>query len=306
VPPNAATHVSNAVAGASKALPASRSGSTAIIIVGFVLAVVGLALTAHPPKRGRLTRFIAFGCYLAAAELLLSLVRHLPVFHRVVVGAVAAVFFLLWEWLSRREPVPTPVMASRPDVQPEASVSADHLNELKVLARAYKTTVGYWRTAQGTQNPNLEKSLWDHCPDAGKALEKVDAELPKQEASARTFRAWLQRQDRALWVAGNSILRAVENDSTALAWSVNSDYLWLDGGSGVAPVAPDTDVAALKRPYEELLARARESSEGKALRAASIKLFAAQADAQSELGHVILLKAIYGKCDLCRAPKQRA
>lgn len=82
-------------------------------------------------------------------------------------------------------------------------------------------------------------------------------------------------------------------------WTVNSGYLWLEGGNGIAPVTEDTDVEALKRPYEQLLTRARASSEGKALRATLAELLAIEQAALAELQRIQMLQVIRGRCELC-------
>jgi len=76
---------------------ASVGGGEIPTILGVVLAVVGIGLTIHPPKRGHFTRWIAFGCYLAAAELLGLLIPAIPLVARVLGGLAAIGAFILIE-----------------------------------------------------------------------------------------------------------------------------------------------------------------------------------------------------------------
>jgi hypothetical protein len=208
----------------------------------------------------------------------------LPILYGVL-GACALIW-LLAEILRRRER------------RHELPVPDAHRDELKALAEAYSTTVRYRRPARGKQHPRLERSFWTHFPDAGKLLEKWDAALAKHQGSEGVFQRWLQDHGRGL-TAGHAVMPAVESGAD-FYWSVNSDYLWLEGGNGIAPVTDDTDVDALKRPYEDLLTRARASSEGKALRATLAELLAIEQGALAELQRIQMLHVIRGRCELCR------
>lgn len=183
--------------------------------------------------------------------------------------------------------------AQAPPIVPEA-----HRDELKALAAAYSKTIRYRRPARGKQHARLEQSFWTHFPDAGKLLEKWDVAVEKYEASAAAFRDWLNAQDQALFVANNAVIRAVES-GTSIFWKIDSGYLWLDGGIGIAPITDDTDAEALKQPYETLLTRARATPEAATLRATLAKLRAVEQDACAELERIAMLKVIRGKCDLC-------
>jgi hypothetical protein len=114
--------------------------------------------------------------------------------------------------------------------QDEPRVPKRHRKELKKLAEAYSTTVRYRRSARGNQHPRLERSLWTHFPDAGKLLEKWDTALAKHQESEDVFQRWLQDHGRGL-IAGHAVMPAVESGGD-FRWTVNSGYLWLEGGNG--------------------------------------------------------------------------
>lgn len=187
---------------------------------------------------------------------------------------------------NREARVPAPIV-------PEA-----HRDELKELAATYSTTVGYRRPARGKQHARLEQSFWTHFPDAGKLLEKWDVALEKHEGSEAAFRQWLNTQDQALLFASNAVMRAIESGAN-LFWKVDSGYLWLDGGLGIAPVTDDANAEALKRPYEALLTRARATPKAATLRATLAELLAVEQAARAELERITMLKVIRGKCELC-------
>jgi hypothetical protein len=177
---------------------------------------------------------------------------------------------------------------------PLREVPASHRNELTQLANAYSTTVGYWRPAQGKQNELLERSFWAHFPEAGRLLEECDAALEQYEEAKRALYAWLlAKDDRGPLVEG-----AIEN-GVSLAWSVNSGCLWLNGGHGIAPVDESTDVDALKRPYEDLLADGAATHEATVVKARRAKLRAKQHEALRELERIGSLHVIRGKCERC-------
>ncbi len=64
-------------------------------------------------------------------------------------------------------------------------------------------------------------------------------------------------------------------------------------------MADETDVEALKQPYEALLTRARATPEAATLRATLAELHAVEQEARAELERINVLKVIRGKCDLC-------
>lgn len=211
----------------------------------------------------------------------------LPILYGVL-SACALIWFLA-ETLRRRE--------RRQGAQSEPPVPDAHRDQLKELAEAYSTTVRYRRAAHGKQHPRLEQSFWRHFPDAGKLLEEWDAALAKHQASEDDFRRWLQEHGRTL-TASHAVMAAVESGAD-FYWSVNSGYLWLEGGNGIAPVSEGIDVEALKRPYEQLLTRARAASEGEALRATLAELLDIEQSALAELQRIQMLHVIRGRCELC-------
>ena len=155
---------------------------------------------------------------------------------------------------------------------------------MQALAKAYSTSVGYWRNVRGKQHPNLQRSFWDHFPETGARLDDWDGKLTVYERARRTMWDWLSREGKDLIAVELVIGRAIEH-APDLFWSVNSGYLWLDGGWGIAPVADDTDVNELKSPYEELLARDRKTPEAQRYRAAAAEARAAHDTALDEADH---------------------
>jgi hypothetical protein len=178
---------------------------------------------------------------------------------------------------------------------PMKEVPASHRNELTQLANAYSTTVGYWRPAQGKQNELLERSFWAHFSDAGKLLEEHDVALEQYEEAKTALHEWLTAKDQQ---RGWLVESAIEN-GVGLAWSVNSGHLWLSGGHGIAPVDESTDVDALKRPYEELLADGAVTHEASVVKARLAKLRAKQGETLSELERIGSLHVIRGRCERC-------
>jgi hypothetical protein len=181
-----------------------------------------------------------------------------------------------------------------------STISDAHREQLQALAGAYRQSVGYRRPACGKQDPRLEKSFWDHFPAIGAALERWDGTLARYERLRSTLWAWLGQESDGTLVAVDIVLGGAVETGADLVWSVNSGALWLGGGWGVAAIKDDTDVAALKAPYEELLRRAKAAPEGRALRVASNHLRETQTAVLSELDGVRLLHTIHGDCNLCR------
>jgi hypothetical protein len=170
-----------------------------------------------------------------------------------------------------------------------------HRDELKELAAAYSQTIGYHRAASGKQNERHERSFCTHFPDAGKALEACDKTLAQRESARAKMRDWLQREDPA---RGRQLVAHVEAGSE-LSWHVDAGCLFMDGGQGIAQITDETDVEAIKRPYAELLTRARATPEAGLLRATVGGHDAAVEVALDELRRIQMLHVIRGKCELC-------
>jgi hypothetical protein len=197
------------------------------------------------------------------------------------------------------QPAPTATFpaATRP-TEREREVSDAHRKQLQALAAAYTHSVRIWRNTRGKQHEDLEGSFWAHFPDVGAQLDKWDDVLATYEDARRALSEWLLRESEDVRVAELPLRRAVESDSD-LKWSVNGEQLWLDGGWGIAPVSDDTDIEVLKRPYEQLVARAKKAPVGAKLRTAWSDARAAQDAALRALQRIQLLHVIRGKCALC-------
>jgi hypothetical protein len=110
--------------GSSAGLPvahvSSGSLSEATVIFGAALALAGIGVSVHLAKKDRLGRVLAFACYLASAEMFVSLVRDFSVLPRVLLGGFAVGVFLWWELRSKRHAklAPSAEMASRLAVRP--------------------------------------------------------------------------------------------------------------------------------------------------------------------------------------------
>ncbi len=170
-----------------------------------------------------------------------------------------------------------------------------HRDELKELAAAYSKTISYHRPTRGKQDERLEHSFWAHFPEAGRALEACDRTLAQRESAQAKMRDWLQREDPE---RGNLLFGHVEADSDP-SWHVDAGCLFMDGGWGITQVTNDTDVEGIKRPYVDLLAKARATPEAGLLRATVGGHSAALETAEDELRRIQMLYVIRGKCELC-------
>jgi hypothetical protein len=257
------------------------------VVVGLVLALLLAVVGLIRWRDDRWRRWAISLLLVAAVELVLILFVSRSRYLHLALPAGAVALGIAAFWLRRVS------SASGGAEVPEA-----HRDQLKRLAVAYSTTVGYMSTAQGKQPVILEASFWDHFPKAGKALVCYDAALAKHEQAQQALRESLKGHDASLLAASQSIMRAIETDGS-LFWKVDSGYLFLNGGFGIAPVASEADANAIKKPFDDLLEQARATPEGKALREAESRLRAAQQSAYALLDGIKALHVIRGKCDLC-------
>ncbi len=204
-----------------------------------------------------------------------------------LVVAVVCVVLIVWDTQRHRR-----MQKATCDDQP---VGEAHRDELKELAAAYSKTISYHRATSGKQNEQHERSFWSHFPAAGRALEACDGTLAQRELALAKVRDWLQREDPE---RGNLLLRHVETSSDP-SWHVDAGHLFMDSGWGIAQASNETDIEAIKRPYAELLARARTTPEAGLLRATVDGYNGAMEVAQDELRRIQMLHVIRGRCELC-------
>jgi len=102
----------------AKTLPhiASGGGTDFATFIALVLAVVAIGLSIHPPEKGRLTRFAATVCYVAAGELL-GLKLTLPIVVRIGVG----IGVILCVWVYKVLPFRLAVVRRKPKAEAQVA-----------------------------------------------------------------------------------------------------------------------------------------------------------------------------------------
>jgi hypothetical protein len=163
-----------------------------------------------------------------------------------------------------------------------------------------------WISRTSTQtSPLIAQSFRAHFPELAGKLDKWDVLIADLDAARDAMRDWVAAEVEARGMAGYYgdmtmiVTNAAERDRPDPSkWSEEEGWLFLDG-SPIVVFSVGDDVSALKKPVDDLLAAAPESTEGIALRELRARVDEAKREISEQLERIRARHVIRGRCDLC-------
>jgi len=160
-------------------VPASTASTSYAWLLGIIPALVGIALTIHPPRRGRGTRTIAGLLFVLAVELL-ALPLSISTGVSVALGVAAALVVTRWSLRSAQTPQP-------PSEAADGYVGTEHRDFLKqMLGNAFQAVAS--GSARSPYEPLQETMLAAHFAALVEPLNDWNAVVERRSHASAALR----------------------------------------------------------------------------------------------------------------------